>query len=518
MTSYTTIDAAFRSIVEDFPDKTALVEGNDRISYSEFDDRVSRVSGGLMSLGLQKGDRLGVWLPNGLEWAVTFFSAARLGIVIVPINTALSMDEALYVVRQSRASMLIMPNTFRSRDYLEDAVRIRTMLAPTKLRLVVVGATSKEATSWGALANGDRFLASEDTVTPDDPCVILYTSGTTGEPKGAVHSHRFLAPLMSASVKLGLGCTDGVVLYLPMYHVFGLLAGLVMMVLSGSKVVLMRQFDAADSLALIEGERATIVFGVPTTYLDQLGVPDIDSRNLSEVRASLTPFPVDLCTRVSEWFGACLNTYGMTETASIAFLASLDDPLEVAISKVGYPVEGLEVRIADQGTLQSLPSGEVGALLLRGPSIMTHYFDKPEETSRAMTADGWFLTGDLGSLDSEGRLTFHGRESDQLRVGGEMVDPVEIEIALQSHPDVERASVAGVPDERLGQVPYAWVQLRPGADHQPAVLIEYVASRLAWFKRPRQVILIDAFPTTPSGKIQKYVLLADLQDSASVPS
>ena len=183
--------------------------------------------------------------------------------------------------------------------------------------------------------------------------MILYTSGTTGEPKGAVHSHRFLAPLMSASVGSGSAAEDTVVLYLPMYHVYGLLAGLVMMLLSGSKVVVMRQFDAARSLALIESERATLVFGVPTTYIDQLALPDIEKYDLSSVRASFTPFPADLCYRVSQRFGACLNTYGMTETASIAFLASLDDPLEEAISTVGYPVDGLEVlhrRRVDQAT------------------------------------------------------------------------------------------------------------------------------------------------------------------------
>jgi acyl-CoA synthetase (AMP-forming)/AMP-acid ligase II len=518
MTSYSTIDVALRSIVEDLRDEIAMVDGDDRVSYSEFGDWVARVSGGLASLGIQKGDRLGIWLPNSLEWAVTFFSAARLGIVVVPINTALSVDEALYVLRQSRARMLILPDNYRSRDYLKDASEIRKMLSPSELHLVVVGATPKDATSFEALANGEHILASERAVAPDDPSVILYTSGTTGEPKGAVHSHRFLAPLMSAAVRLGIGRTDSTVLYLPMYHVYGLLAGLVMMILSGSKVVLMRQFDAAESLTLIEREGATIVFGVPTTYIDQLAQPDIDEYNLSAVRASFTPFPVDLCYRVSRWFGPCLNTYGMTETASIAFLSSLDDPLEVAISKVGYPVDGLEVLITDEATVRPLPIGEIGALLLRGPSITTHYFDKPEATSQAITADGWFRTGDLGSLDDQGRLSFHGRQSDQLRVGGEMVDPVEIEIALQSHPDVERASVAGVADERLGQVPYAWVQIRAGADCQTSALVQHVASRLAWFKRPRQIILVDTFPTTPSGKIQKYLLLARLHDFSSVQS
>ena len=411
--------------------------------------------------------------------------------------------------------MLVVPQTYRAREYLPDALKIREQLTPGELTLVLVGGTSEEAGSWDALSNAEPLSAAFEGPSPDDPCVILYTSGTTGQPKGAVHSHRFLEPLMSASVRLGLGREDTVVLYLPMYHVYGLLAGLVMMLLSGSKVVVMKQFDAARSLALIESERATLVFGVPTTYIDQLALPDIEKYDLSSVRASFTPFPADLCYRVSQRFGVCLNTYGMTETASIAFLASLDDPLDEAISTVGYPVDELEVLIEDESTTQPLPAGEVGALLLRGPSIMTHYFDKPEETAKAKAPDGWFRTGDLASLDGAGRLSFHGRQSDQLRVGGEMVDPVEIETALQSHPAVERAAVAGVANERLGQLPYAWVQLNPGADCDPATLVDYVTPRLAWFKRPRRVILVESFPTTPSGKIQKFVLLESLEGGGS---
>ena len=511
MSAYSTLDSAFRRIVELNPDATALVEGTTQVSYAELNDRIARVAGGLVGLGIQKGDRVAIWLPNSLEWALTFLGASRIGAVVVPVNTGLSIDEASYVVEQSRARLLVLPQTYRAREYLPDALKIREQLTPGELTLVLVGGSSEEAASWEVLSSAEPISASTEGLSPDDPCLILYTSGTTGQPKGAVHTHRFVGPLMSASARLRLGRDDTVVLYLPMYHVYGLLAGLAMMLLSGSKVVLMRQFDAARSLALIESEQATIVFGVPTTYIDQLAVPDIDRYDLSAVRASFTPFPADLCYRVSQRFGACLNTYGMTETASIAFVASLDDPLDEAISTVGYPVDGLEVCIADESTTQPLPLGQVGALLLRGPSIMTHYFDKPEETAKAKTADGWFRTGDLASLDSAGRLSFHGRQSDQLRVGGEMVDPVEIETALQSHPAVERAAVAGIADQRLGQVPYAWVQLNRGAECEPAALVEYVAPRLAWFKRPRRVVLVESFPTTPSGKIQKYLLVEGVQ-------
>jgi acyl-CoA synthetase (AMP-forming)/AMP-acid ligase II len=511
MTAYSTIDSAFRTVAEARPDATALVDGSMRVSYAELDDQVSRVAGGLAGLGARPGDRLAIWLPNSLEWAVAFLAATRIGAVVVPVNTGLSIDEAAYVVGQSGARILVLPDTYRSRSYLPDALKVRERLSAAELRLVLVGGSSDEVVSWAALSAAGPIPREAADASPDDPCVILYTSGTTGAPKGAVHSHRFLGPLLSAAARLGLGPDDAVVLYLPMYHVYGLLAGLVMMLLSGSRVVVMRQFDAARSLDLIESEQATIVFGIPTTYIDQLAVPDVGGRDLSAVRAAFTPFPPDLCRRVSQVFGTCLGTYGMTETASIAFLASLEDPLEEAIATTGYPVDELEVRIEDVSTSAALPAGQAGALLLRGPSIMTHYFDKPEETARARTPDGWFRTGDLASVDAAGRLSFHGRQSDQLRVGGEMVDPVEIEMALQSHPGVERAAVAGVADDRLGQVPFAWVQLSPGAECEPAALADYVAPRLAWFKRPRRITVVESFPTTPSGKIQKYVLLAGVE-------
>jgi acyl-CoA synthetase (AMP-forming)/AMP-acid ligase II len=506
------LDRAFSQAVEHFGDRTAIVDGPKRVTYADLGSLVARVASGLTGLGVAKGDRLAMWLPNSLEWVATFFAAMRLGAVVVPVNTGLSIDEARYLLEQSRSSTLVLPNSYRGRDYLRDASELVAVPGSPQLKLVVVGDDTREcAVAWSDLADSDAGGQPPRRLSPDDPTVILYTSGTTGLPKGAVHSHRFLAPLLSAGRQLRLDGNDSVVLYLPLYHVFGLLAGMVMMLLSGAKVVLMSQFDPAGSLALIETERATLVFGVPTTYADQLAVAGVEGYDLAGVRAAVTPFPADLCHRVSERFGFCLNTYGMTETASIAFLASLDDPQATAIDSVGYPVDGLEVKLVDEATSRPMPVGRPGALLLRGPSFASHYFDKPEETARSRTRDGWFRTGDLASLDEAGQLYFHGRQSDQLRVGGEMVDPVEIEVAIQSHPDVERAAVAGVPDDRLGHVPYAWVQLRRGSECDSASLAEHVAPRLAWFKRPRQVIIVESLPTTPSGKIQKFLLLESLR-------
>jgi fatty-acyl-CoA synthase len=306
-----------------------------------------------------------------------------------------------------------------------------------------------------------------------------------------------------------LGPEDAVVLYLPLYHVYALMAGLHLMLGAGARLVLMRQFRASQSLALMAAERATIVYGVPTTYLDQLNDPSIEQHDLSPVRLSFTPFPMDLCRRVSARFGCCLNSFGMTETASLAFLASPDDMPELAMSKAGRALEGLETRIVDQATGADAEPDVVGQLMLRGPSIMLGYHDKPAETAAVLSPEGWFRTGDLASLDAEGRLTFVGRASDQYRVGGETVDPVEVETALQSHPGVERAAALGVADERLGQVGHAWVQLHPGGTVTERELLDHVTDRLARFKIPRKIIMTDRLPTNPSGKVQKFRLRHD---------
>jgi acyl-CoA synthetase (AMP-forming)/AMP-acid ligase II len=469
-----------------FGDRIALVDGPSRYTFRDLHAQALRAAGGLRALGVRPGDRVALWLPNRAEWCVAFYAAVRAGAIVVPLNTGLSVPEATYQLAQSGSTVIVTADEYRSRRLADDALAI-SATADRALRVVVVGArVPAGALSWYDIASAPPAPGSLAPPAPDDPVVMLYTSGTTGLPKGALHTHRFLPSLLSARQRLELSEEDCVVLYLPLYHVYALMAGLVLMTAVGAKLVLMERFDAARSLELMAAERATVVYGVPTTYIDQLAAPAIDATDLSSVRVSITPFPYDLCQRVSARFGVCLNCFGMT---------------------------------VDEATGTSAPAGYPGALELRGPLIMREYWDKPADTARAFAPDGWFRTGDIAQLDQFGNVTFIGRQGDHYRVGGESVDPVEVEAALQTHPLVARAAVLGVPDARLGHVGHAWVQPHRGADVIDVdALRAYIALRLAFFKVPRSIDFIDQLPTTPSGKVQKYKLQALLEDAGREPS
>jgi acyl-CoA synthetase (AMP-forming)/AMP-acid ligase II len=514
-----TVNDVLDHAAQRFGDRIALVDGPSRYTFRDLHAQVLQASDGLRALGVRPGDRVALWLPNRVEWCVAFYAAVRAGAIVVPLNTGLSVPEATYQLAQSGSTVIVTADEYRSRRLADDALAI-SATADRALRVVVVGArVPAGALSWYDIASAPPAPGSLAPPAPDDPVVMLYTSGTTGLPKGALHTHRFLPSLLSARQRLELSEEDCVVLYLPLYHVYALMAGLVLMTAVGAKLVLMERFDAARSLELMAAERATVVYGVPTTYIDQLAAPAIDATDLSSVRVSITPFPYDLCQRVSARFGVCLNCFGMTETASMALLPRLDDPRETAMGTVGTPLDGLQARIVDEATGTLASAGQPGALQLRGPLIMKEYWNKPAETAEAFAPDGWFRTGDIAQLDQFGNVTFIGRQGDHYRVGGESVDPVEVEAALQTHPLVARAAVLGVPDARLGHVGHAWVQPHRGADVIDVdALRAYIALRLAFFKVPRSIDFIDQLPTTPSGKVQKYKLQALLEDAGREPS
>ena len=508
-----TIAGALDVAAQRWGERIVIVEGDQRYAYAEQRQRALRAAGAFTRLGVRKGDRVAVCLPNGMDWAVAFFGAVYAGAVVVPLNTALSASELEYLVGHSGTSVMVVCAGYRNRDYRTVARQVRDGVGHQRLQVVVAGGDGSEEDmlSWTRLtqdAPGDVSLPFLDV---SDPAIMMYTSGTTGRPKGAVQTHRFISTLFSAVDRLEIRETDALVLYLPLFHIYALVAGMILMTLAGARVVLMARFDAGGSLRLIEEERATIMYGIPTTYIDQLNHPEIDTTDFSSLRYAFTPLAYDLCRKVRDKVGAvCLNPYGMTETSALSLVASLDDPPEIAMRTVGRPLGDLEVKIVDETTGKPVPSGAPGALLMRGPSVLWKYHEQPEATAAAVDADGWFNTGDLACADEAGNVTFIGRRGDGYRVGGEMVDPVEVEAAIQSHPAVLRAAALGVPDERLGQVGCAWVEVRPGSGVTEQELLAHAAGLLAPFKAPRQIRVISEFPVTPSGKVQKFRLRESL--------
>ena len=507
-----TIRDVLESAARKWGERTAIVDGEYRCTYGELHLQALKVAGGLAGLGVSKGDRVAVCLPNRLEWVAAFFGAIYAGAVVVPLNTALSAKEIEYQVGNSGASVLVVCAAYRNRDYLAAAREVRDAVG-RELAIVALDAdgSGPDIVSWAQLTHA----ASDDVPLPSldvaDPAIMMFTSGTTGRPKGAVHTHRFVPTLLHGIDLLDVRETDCAVLYLPLFHIYALVAGLIMLSLAGARIALMGRFNAAGSLRLIQAERATIMYGIPTTYIDQLNDESIDTTDFSSLRFAFTPLAYDLCQQVHAKIGAlCLNPYGMTETAALVMVASLDDPPEIAMRTVGRPLKGMEVKIVDEATGLPLASGTPGALMMRGPSILWKYHEQPAATAKALGPDGWFGTGDIASMDDAGNVTFIGRHGDNYRVGGEIVDPVEVEAAIQSHPAVTRAAALGVPDQRLGEVGYAWVQVRPGSTATAAELQAHAAGLLAPFKVPRQIRIVSELPTTPSGKVQKFQLRSTL--------
>lgn len=507
-----TIGQLLERAVDRFGDRPAYVfAADDRVTFRELSERVDRAARGLMALGVEAGHRVSIWMPNNPEWVYLYLAVARIGAVLVPINTGFRVDEAAYVVGQSDSTMLIVSERFKYRDLIADA---QTVLADDRVSartLLVVGDNPPDGavgmeTLWSRAAE----VSAEDlgkrtaAVDPDDVVLTLYTSGTTGFPKGAMHSHKVIRNMADAAERMRIGSDDTLVLYLPLFHVFGA-AAVLTFAYTGGCIVLMEGFDVERSLELLERQRATVVYGLGTHYYDQINHPTFASRDLSSVRFCFAPSTGDLVRLATDKMGLAVNGYGMTETTSITAVPSPDDPEELRADTVGRPLPGFEAKIVGSDA-ETLPADTTGELVVRGHPVMLGYYKKPEATAAVLDPEGWFRTGDAAQLTPEGYIRYVGRIKDMFKVGGENVDPIEVETILMRHPAVSMAAVFGIADARLDEVGVACVQLKPGANTDESELIAHVKQRLAFFKVPRHAMILDEFPKTASGKIQKFRL------------
>jgi fatty-acyl-CoA synthase len=464
-----------------------------------------------LDAGLVKGDRVGIWSPNQASWTLVQYATAKIGAVLVNINPSYRTHELQYVLNQAGIRMLVAAAAFKSSDYAAMIEQVRPN-CPALQRVVLL-----DSPEWDALANanagGDRgeLAAAQANLSPDDPINIQYTSGTTGFPKGATLSHH---NILNNGYFVGELCgyteEDRICIPVPFYHCFGMVMGNLAATSHGAAMIIPAPaFDPKLTLAAVAAERCTSLYGVPTMFIAELAEEDFESYELSSLRTGImagSPCPVEVMKQVVSRMGMTevQICYGMTETSPVSTQTRADDSLERRVSTVGRVLPHVEVKIIDPETGLTVPRGTPGELCTRGYSVMLGYWEEPEKTAEAIDAARWMHTGDLGIMDSDGYLNITGRIKDMVIRGGENIYPREIEEFLYTHPDVLDAQVVGVPDERYGEELCAWIRMRPGAEPLTAEAVrEFAAGKLAHYKIPRYIQIVDEFPMTVTGKVRK---------------
>jgi fatty-acyl-CoA synthase len=516
-----TIDANLRRAVARFGDREAVVDAatERRLTYRELDEAVEAVARGLLARGIAAGDRVGIWAPNCLEWFLVQYATARVGAILVNINPSYRTHELDYVLRQAEIGTLVSAVAFKTSDYRGMVDEVRADLAALHDVVYIGDPTWDALLADGSAVTPEAVAERSAQLTFDDPINIQYTSGTTGFPKGATLSHH---NILNNGYFVGEVCgyteADRICVPVPFYHCFGMVMGNLASTSHGACVVIPAPgFDPVATLQAVVDEQCTSLYGVPTMFIAELAVPAFASYDLSSLRTGImagSPCPVEVMKRVisemhMEEVTIC---YGMTETSPVSTQTRADDSLDRRVSSVGRVHPHLEVKVVDPDTDQLVPIGEPGEFCTRGYSVMRGYWNQPDKTAEVLR-DGWMHTGDLATMDDEGYLSIVGRIKDMVIRGGENVYPREIEEFLYTHPDVIDAQVIGVPDERYGEELMAWVRLREGVEPLSAeALRAFCAGKLAHYKVPRYVHVVEEFPMTVTGKVRKVQMREEALD------
>ena len=515
--------------------REALVFEGRRATFAELLRDVDILARGLIQLGIEPGDKVSLWMMNRPEWIHAALAVMRIGAVLVPINTRFRSEDAAYVLGQSESTTLIIAARSGPIDFLG---MVRTMLPSlgsdreivdasnlTALqRLIVVDDASAPRTipgtiAWssvleaGARVLEDALRARIAAVDPDATASIIYTSGTTGFPKGVMHCHNIVRNVIDRAFRMGITPADTILMYLPLYHLFGFSEGMLMSLATGARQVLTHTFDAGECLLLLEQEQATILHGFDTHFKDLLEAYRRRPCNTASVRTGLLATGMSssmpIARQARKVFGRFLSGYGMSELGVGVTLSALDSTEEQCTEASGYPAPGYEIKIVEPATGNEQPPGTPGEILVRGYMVMQAYYRKAEETAKTIDPDGWLHTGDMGLIRPDGHLRFMGRYKDMLKIGGENVDPLEIEAYLASHPAIAAAAVVGLSDPRLSEVAVAFVRVEPTHNLTAPEVIEYCRGKIASYKIPRHVVFVEELPMTGSGKVQKVKLRED---------
>jgi fatty-acyl-CoA synthase len=494
-----------------FGEREALVDCAQgvRWTYAELGTEVDRLARGFMAAGLVKGDRIGIWAPNCAEWTLTQYATAKIGAILVNINPAYRTHELTYVLRQAGIRMLVTAPSFKTSDYVA-MVEASRPDCPALEKVFVIGQQSWDDLLAGAADVGpERLDEIQHALTADEAINIQYTSGTTGFPKGATLSH---SNILNNGYLVGEMCRyteqDRICIPVPFYHCFGMVMGNLAATSHGAAMVIPAPgFDPALTLTAVQDEQCTSLYGVPTMFIAEWALPDVGSYDVSSLRTGImagSPCPASMMTTLIE-AGVTEMTiaYGMTETSPVSTQNRTDDTFEHKVGTVGRVTPHLEIKVVDPLTGRTLPRGEAGEFCTKGYSVMLGYWEQPDKTAEVLV-DGWMRTGDIAVMHDDGYVEITGRIKDMVIRGGENIYPREIEEFLYTHPDILDAQVVGIPDERYGEEMCAWIRMRDGAAPLTAeALREFAAGRLAHYKIPRYVRIVDDFPMTVTGKVRK---------------
>ncbi|MGC6511462.1 MAG: FadD3 family acyl-CoA ligase [Parvibaculales bacterium] len=491
------------------PEALALKDGSWSLSYDDLLKQVLKTAGALKRLGLGHGDRFAIWAPNCAEWVITALAGQSLGAVMVTLNTRYKGGEAADIIRRANCKILLTVDGFLGVDY--PAMLAGEDLPALEHTIIIKDATDTSPLSTLLEGTVPINVADLNQVKPDDLSDIIFTSGTTGSPKGAMTTHgQNVAVFETFSDAIGMMRGDRYLIVNPFFHSFGYKAGWLCCLIQGAAIFPLSVFDVEDVLHRIEQDKITVMPGAPTIFQSLLAHASLSKYDISSLRVATTGaavIPVDLIAKMTNDLGIdhVYSAYGLTESSGVVTLCSKGDDFETIATTCGKPLKNTEVRLVDDAGI-SVPTGEEGEIWVRGFNVMQGYLDNPEATAETITADGWLKTGDIGRQDARGYIRITDRKKDMIIVGGFNCYPAEVEQSLMLHDDIADVAVTGMADERLGEVARAYVVKTSGCDTNEEAILSWARDTLANFKVPRKIDFVDSLPRNASGKVQKFLL------------
>ena len=511
------IPGLVREAAERYGAEAAIEDNGEVISFSDLAERVDGAAAAFMALGVAAGDRVAIWAPNAWEWIVSALGIHSAGGVVVPVNTRFKGAEAAYILERSGAKALVTVTGFLDTDYVALLAAANVHLPALETTIVFRGDAPEGTLAWDAFLAGGAKISQADrrvrreAVSAENLSDIIFTSGTTGHPKGAVATHgQTLRTFGDWCATVGLARGDRYLVVLPFFHTFGYKAGWLSCLLRGATILPEPVFDVDVVLGRVAPDRVSVLPGPPALYQTILARADLDTFDLSTLRLAVTGaavIPVELIHRMRDElaFDTVITGYGLTEATGVVSMCRTGDDPETIAQTSGRAIPDVEVRIVDEAGAE-VPRGEPGEIVVRGYNVTAGYYENEEATAEAIDGDGWLHTGDIGTMDERGYLRITDRLKDMYTVGGFNAYPAEIENTLLAYPGVAQVAVIGVPDTRLGQVGRAYVVPAEGAKPDPEAMVAWSRDRMANYKVPRSVVIVGALPMNATGKVQKFVL------------